>query len=283
MEYPPANQFPSQPPLAPPPHVPPHVHSQWGKFHPNHMPPPFVPRPPHSNFPPHLGAAGFNFSNYRNDDRFSDGHRHIEPHPSNYHSQPRFSSNNSSSQPAINEISSPMSLRQVLGELEGEIFSGGTPVMDSLMKEESPAISKRWSVSSVTPTVISNPDQPPHIIQGSSSSVWNPSHSTLRHSVSSPFQQRQHEVDQPLISDLAASWPIWTTPTSSSSSSDQQQQQQHLSQSASYTPPSSGAVVVAVSSDNSNINTNWSNPTDLANLMKQLDIEEHTATLQVHV
>ena len=257
----------------PPPSAPPTHHAQWNKFHSPvnhaHRPPPYLPRP-HSgvpNFPPCPNGGGFG---YHGNEGFGDTrHRQMDPnsaHPSVY-PQCRFSSPNSTSQPSINDTST-LSLRQVLGDLEPEIFSGGTPTMD-FVKEESPSIAKRWSISSVPPNMPGHDS--PYNYHGTSS-VWTSSGHTLRHSVSSPFRQNsQQQNDQPLISDLAASWPIWTTPSSSSSN-----EFQSVTSCASGYPPNSCGGNVAGNDEG------WaSQGSDLADLMKRLGIEEHTPTLQV--
>ena len=262
------NHMPPQPPSA--------HHSSWGKFHSmgqGYRPPPFLSRP-HSSmgaYPPQMNN-GLNGTNYGNEgagfgnsrlprlDLSSQSHsNHLNNYPP---SSRHYSTSNPTPQHSVSETSSPLSLRQVLGDLEGEIFPGGeTPTMD-FMKEDSPSISKRWSVSSVPPN-LSNQELSNHYCQDGSS-VWdNSSSHQFRHSVSaSPFHQHHQETDQPLISDLAASWPIWTPPLSN-------QQQSH----SPFPPTSSGN------------DKGWSSvpdnpPSDLADLMKRLDIAEHLPTLK---
>ena len=268
------------PPQGPPP-PPAHMHSQWGKYHAmghNHRPPSYNVARPHSSMSSfHPTGGGFNCSNYGNEERFRDNHhqqqvdfnRGQQPHPSNYPPHCHYSSPSSTSQPSINDTSSPLSLRQVLGDLEREIFPGGTPAMDFL-KDDLPSISKRWSISAVPPNIPSNQEQQyRYQKQGSvPSSVWDNANPSLRHSVSSPFCHNQQEPDQPLISDLAASWPIWTSPTPD----------QRSSQSSFFPANSTGNNDKGWSSNNTGHNP----ITDLADLMKRLDIEEHIPTLQVH-
>ncbi len=284
MEYPlPPGPFQSHnhlPPQAPPPHggppPPPHMHSQWGKYHTvgghNHRPPSYNVTRPHSSASTyHPISGGFN---YGNEERFRDNrHQQVDfnrgqPHPSNYPPHCH------SSQPSLNDTSSPLSLRQVLGDLEREIFPGGTPAMDFL-KEDSPAITKRWSISTVPPNIQPSNREQHHQQQyryheqgTGHSSVWNnnnnPTHTT-HHSISSPYQQ---EPEQPLISDLAASWPIWSSPTAG----------QHTPQSSFFPANSTGNNDRGWSSSNLDSPTTI---TDLSDLMKQLDIEEHISTLQV--
>lgn len=163
-----------------------------------------------------------------------------------------------------------MSLRQVLGEkLEQEIFPGeGVSSVD--FPKDDPSPSKRWSVSSFPPQISTGPNITNGTTTTSSSSTWGGGaghHPPSRHSVSvSPF----HQGDT-AISDLAASWPIWTStvPTPRQPQSP-------------FSPSSS--LPTGTSEDG------WSmgggergapSQLDLVELMKSLDIAEHIPALKV--
>ena len=154
-----------------------------------------------------------------------------------------------------------MSLRQVLGEkLEQEIFPGdnNTASVDFPSKDDSPSLSKRWSISSFPPqiTTVSN-----------GTTTWgtnnNNTYPSARHSVTvSPFQQQGDTT----ISDLAASWPIWTSPVTT-------QPQSPFSPSSAPSVSSGGDTGWSLSIDGTS--------SELVELMKRLDIAEHIPVLKV--
>lgn len=146
---------------------------------------------------------------------------------------------------------SMLSLRQVLGEnLEHEIFTSEGSGMETRKEDTQP---KRWSVSSFPPR--------------DSGGTWsNPSHSPHVNTSFPPPSSASHPLpgDTPLISDLASSWPIWTSPSSA--------HQPRSPFSPTGAPPKTSDT------------KGWaghSDDTDLAKLMKQLDIAEHIPVLKV--
>jgi hypothetical protein len=122
---------------------------------------------------------------------------------------------------------------------------------------------------------------PPNITESSTiSSSWAPptigtTHSPIssRHSIAvSPFYQPGSS--DTVISDLAASWPIWTTPISSSAQSQ-----------SPFSPAGSlSSSRLSLTTEE----TSWSFPvngtssqSELVDLMKSLDIAEHIPALKL--
>ena len=257
------------------PPVPP-IHTSWGKYqsgpNPTHFRPPY-PNRPHSSM---AGYPPMDGGNYGNDGNFGAGrlprgnmvNQGFSPHFSGYPVHyPTSHIRNPPSQQSLGEISSPLSLRQVLGEnLEREIFPGDSilPSME-FTKEEPSSISKQWSAPNVPPPHFTQDNR---YFERTSSSMWeNTPQSQIVHSVATSSFQRQGEP--PLISDLAASWPIWSSPDTS------HQPQSPFSPARSHPTNLIPTHEKGWSSGNS--------PSALVDLMKRLDIAEHIPVLKVHI
>lgn len=268
------------------------------QFRPHHSAyQPLPPPPPHHHhIPPHPPQGIRNTGNYsggyyeqhgnipqqQQHQQQHDNYRNWAAPPTGYHHAHK------NTQSVGNE---PLSLRQVLGEkLEQEIFPGeGAPSVDFSLKDDTCSPSKRWSVSSFPPQISTGHGGFVNGGSSSSSSTWgpggghHPSHINnnavvnSRHSVTvSPFQQ-----GDTAISDLAASWPIWSSPIPSS-----RQPQSPFSPSSSSTLPPSGGTNGGLEGG---VEDGWgrggtgNSPNDLVELMKSLDIAEHIPALKVNL
>ena len=248
-----------------------HIHNPWGKFQPVHQNPTQSLRPPYHNHP-HSNMGGYHppmrptncggnhFGSTMPRENIGNWTSNVPPPPPpppGYmsHRAPPISQSGSDS-------SLPLSLRQVLGEkLEQEIFpgDGAIPSVD-FSKDDSPSVSKRWSISSFPPQISTQ-----NLSNGLSneSSTWGTNYHV--HQPIPAFQQ-----GDTTISDLAASWPIWSSPGPT-----------HQPQSP-FSP--AGSLPTSISGMEE---SGWSSslettpPSDLVELMKSLDIAEHIPALKV--
>lgn len=245
-----------------------HIHNPWGKFQHVHQNSTQSLRPPYHNRP-HSNAGGYHppvrptnygtnhFGSTMPRETMGNWTSNVPPPPPGYMSHKASPISQSGSDSSL-----PLSLRQVLGEkLEQEIFpgDGAIPSVD-FSKDDSPSLSKRWSISSFPPQISTQ-----NLSNGLSneSSTWGNNYHT--HQPIPAF----HQGDT-TISDLAASWPIWSSPGTT-----------HQPQSPFSPAGSLPTSITGMDESGWSSSLETTPPSDLVELMKSLDIAEHIPALKV--